>query len=172
MIDNIVSFESNEHEFIISWIETCIKKHLYTDDYDLHLDEINSKYENDELWLESSLELLFISNQFLQFKFPEFISMVYVPLLSNDLLPIGINFQNIDGIRNQLSITPPSLAVKINSNESLYQILDIRQLIDTINYKNLLIDMYYYEALVQNGNEYYRNLLFIESGNSGNVRIG
>lgn len=144
---------------IEAWMIQTIKDDSWKNNNDLHIDIISSKFQKPENWLIGGLKCLekaiSIRNQLKE----PFIVELFIELKA-DTKPIGINFQTLDTLKNEIAWTPPSLYL-FNAKYSVW-IKSMKKVtyVNLSDFKSKNIKCIYNEIL-KDDPEYYRYVGFI-----------
>lgn len=158
---NKTFFSEEERNKVFNWIQDSISQEAWLKGYDYHLDEIDSKYEQKELWLNGAIELAHISNTYLdKDEKNKFVAIIFIPLYVDDIAK-GYSFSSYWELDKDLDITPPSLFVCPYSWEGFINAFEKRDVVDYINSRNRRFDLYYFEELHDNGLEFVRNVTLV-----------
>jgi hypothetical protein len=150
------NYRKNVHMSIIqNWIKESFIDDKWKDFYDLHLDEIDSKFIDNKLWVIGGLQCLDIAKEILS-------DSVFFPILSFELSSenlFNLKINNQKELIDIFSFSPPSLYVMNNDfdnwQETIYESVQLFDIDLFIGYK------IYYREIVNDDSEFDRFLYII-----------
>ncbi len=93
------------------WLENTLKDELWKNHNDLHIDDINAKYEERSKWIKAGIKCLREASLLIRdIGVKQEKVFLMFPLICNTER-LGINFGNLSEFEIQLGTTPPSLYV-------------------------------------------------------------
>lgn len=150
-------YSSNDIRKIHKWIFNNIENKYWERHIDLHIDDINNRFETNQDWLQASIDLVTISNNYLSSlsKDKEYVPLVFISLYGDEKKR-GVNF-DLNSIESEYDFTPPSLFVPFKKWEVFKKSFKNRQEIN-FNTQQQSLKFYYFEEMHGNGLEYVRNI--------------
>jgi len=139
-------------KFLKKWINQVISQRLWKNFVDLHIDEVDSEFNNRKKWISGSLFLLKCIISLIDNSKYDVILAIPLSCVANSL---RIDFKDLEKIEDELDLTPPSFYL-FPRGESNYDktISDSEYLRELSKQENLAI--YYNEK--EEENETYRTV--------------
>jgi hypothetical protein len=96
---------------LFNWVEDSIKNKSWKTFSDLHIDEIDNKFEDYSLWIDASCYFLEVLRKyFIEKNYYDYSIMFVIPLSCSDY-QTNINDINLNYLKNNLDLTPPSIYI-------------------------------------------------------------
>ena len=115
--------------YLTNWVDTSIKSESWTRHDDLHIDEIDTIFNNSEIWVDASLFLFHLLLEIVENK--EYTVLLAMPL-SYAEKKTDIDKLTLEYIRTQMDLTPPSFYLdpinSINYKETIESTTPVKKL--------------------------------------------
>lgn len=147
---------------IKEWLINVIDDGSWKSYDSLHIDVINSEYEDNYNWFKGGIECLNIANSILDELSISKSKVFLLYSLIDGEKEIGVNFKNLSELKSQFDFTPPSIYVYEEEWDGFRETINKGILIEDSIFNIKDLSAYHVEYREYGDNEYRRSVIVLK----------